>query len=179
MPDDVNPSELDGEGADTLKSEPTQLLAEFVQLWNRGLASVEKLWQLFDICEMYLQRPEYFGAPIFNVGGQLITPVFSSQERLAAFIAETGQIDLDDPRDSYDWVRLSGAKVFGLPVRARYLCIDPGSGQETVVDLRSRENPPSIAHGAPPLAINLELLPDGTVGGGPTDLDLSDPEKRN
>ena len=155
----------------------TPLLTEFAELWRRGLADVRKLWQLFDACEMYLQRPDYFGAPIFNTGGQLVTPVFSSQKQLAVFMAETEQIDLENAEDSYEWVRLSGEKVFGLPVRARYLYIDPGTAFGTIVDLRSREHPPAIANGAPPIAINLELLPDGSIGGGPANLDLSAPEE--
>ncbi|PPH25322.1 hypothetical protein [Rathayibacter toxicus] len=143
------------------------LLTEFAELWGRGLADEEKLWQLFDLSEMYLHRPGYFGAPVFNTGGQLVTPVFSTPERLAFFMAQTGQIDLQNVDDGYDWVRVTGVTFFGLPIRARYLSIDPGTEGGVLVDLRSRSVPPQIANDAPPIAINLELLPDGTISGGP------------
>lgn len=148
---------------------PRPLLAEFAELWGRGLADVGALWSLFDRCELYMNRPEYFGAPVFDTGGTLVSPVFSTPERLAQFMTESGQIDLDDDEDGYDWVRLTGVKFFGLPVRARYLSIDPGTDAGVLVDLGSRDSPPPIANGAPPIAINLEFLPDGGIGGGLTD----------
>ena len=159
------------------------LLTEFAVLWNRGLADEAKLWRLFDLCELFLQRPPHFGAPVFRTEDQLVTPAFSSQEALAEFVVSTGQLDLDDPDDGYDWVRVTGAELFELPVRARRLFIDPGSETGVVVDLRSRENPPPLAGGAPPAAINLELLPDGGLASGPLDWDTGpaarDPEEGN
>lgn len=143
------------------------LLTEFAVLWNRGLTDEAKLWHLFDLCELFLQRPRYFGAPVFRVEDQLVTPAFSSQESLAEFVVSTGQLDLNDPDDGYDWVRMSGAELFELPVRARRLFVDPGSETGAVIDLRAREGAPPLAGGAPPAAINLELLPDGTLTSGP------------
>ena len=154
------------------------LLLEFAELWRRGLADERKLWQLFDVAEMYLQRPDYFGAPVFNTGALLVTPVFSSSERLARFVLESGQVDAASLDDVCDWVRLSGEKFFGLPVRARYLVIDPGSDVSTTVDLRAREGAPSLANGAPPIAIHLELQPDGSVGNGMRPEDLAGEDAR-
>lgn len=142
------------------------LLVEFAELWHRGLADDERLWQLFDISEMYLHRPDYFGAPVFNVGGQLVSPVFSTRELLAKFMIDTGQLDAEAIDAGFDWIRLPGRKFFGLPVRARYLFIDPGSEINAVVDLRSRTEPPELANGAPPVAINLEVAADGALVSG-------------
>ncbi|MFF1573796.1 hypothetical protein ACFVWR_13695 [Leifsonia sp. NPDC058292] len=129
----------------------------------------DKLWQLFDLSELYLNRPGYFGAPVFTVNRRLVSPVFSCQENLARFMVDTGQVDAADTSDGYDWVRLTGEKLFGLPVRARYAAIDPGTDHGVLVDLSARQSPPPLAHGAPPIAINLELLPDGSIGCEPTE----------
>ncbi|MFF1573229.1 hypothetical protein ACFVWR_10810 [Leifsonia sp. NPDC058292] len=137
---------------------------EFARLWSRGLAGPDKLWQLFDLSELYLQPPGYFGAPVFTVNRRLVTPIFSSQANLARFMVDTGQVDATDASDGYDWVRLTGRKLFGLPVRARYAAIDPSTEHGALVDLRARQSHPPLAHGAPPVAINLELLPDGSIG---------------
>lgn len=166
----------DGPNASAGVEPSSSLLVEFAGLWNRGLTEPQRLWQLFDVCEMYLQRPGYFGAPVFNTGKQVVSPVFSTQERLARFVWETGQLDENNSESGYDWACLSGAQVFGLPVRARYLCIDPESEHAALVDLGMRENPPALANGAPPVAINLELHTDGAILGGPASRDQSNTE---
>lgn len=66
------------------------LLVKFADLWSRELADAGKLWQLFDLSEMYLHRPDHFGAPLFTVTSQLVSPVFSSQDTLARFMLEEG-----------------------------------------------------------------------------------------
>ena len=152
------------------------LLLEFAALWRRGLADERKLWQLFDVAEMYLQRPDYFGAPVLNTGNDVVSPVFSSQERLGLFLAETGLIDIENPDDGYDWARLTGSKFFGLPVRARHLLIDPGTENETSVDLSLRSDPPPLANNAPTFAVNLELQADGSIVGGLPSPELPDRE---
>ena len=153
------------------------LLLEFAELWSRGLADERKLWQLFDVCEMYLYRPDYFGAPIFKTAGRLVTPVFSSEELLTRFMM-VSPLGPDSGEDGFDWVRLSGAKLFGLPVRARHLVIDPEQEHFTMIDLASREDPPPLADGAPPFAINLQATPDGKVTGGPGPVVMAADEAR-
>ncbi|NYJ21050.1 hypothetical protein [Glaciibacter psychrotolerans] len=130
------------------------------------MADVDKLWKIFDLCEMYLLQPDYFGAPVYRVNEQLVTPVFSSDALLTRFIEESA-LGPDRDTDGFDWMRLTGAKIFGLPVRARFLVIDPGSPHSATVDLASREDPPPLAGGAPPIAINLQIDEDGRTIGGP------------
>ncbi|WP_157002696.1 hypothetical protein [Agromyces laixinhei] len=146
------------------------MLLEFAGLWSRGLADTRKLWQLFDVCEMHLYRPDYFGAPVFRTGAGLITPVFSTVERLTTFVTTTPELGPASGASGFDLVRLTGAQLFGLPVRARLLAIDPGSDHGLIVDLATRADPPRPANGAPPIAINLELSDDGKVIGGPSEL---------
>ncbi len=142
------------------------MLLEFAGLWSRGLADVGKLWQLFDVCEMHMLRPDYFGAPVFRTEAGLITPVFSTLELLTEFVAASPELGPESGAGDFDWVRLTGAKLFGLPVRARLLSIDPGSEHGVVVDLAARDDPRPLANGAPPLAIDLEMSRDGRVIGG-------------
>ena len=142
------------------------LLAEFATLWSRGLADTGKLWRLFDQSEMFLYRPDYFGAPVFKVSERLVTPVFSTLDRLTAFVNESGELGTNSGADGFDWVCLTGEQFFGLPVRARTLAIDFGFEGAALVDLASRPDPTPLAGGAPPVAINLELGPDGTMLGG-------------
>ena len=139
------------------------LLVEFAELWKRGRADERKLWQLFDLSEMYLYKPDYFGAPIFTFEGQLVSPAFSTQQRLAEFLVESETLHPGNVEDGYDWVLLTGVQLFALPLRARWLMIDPGAGHQASVDLSSRADSPSLADGAPPFAIDLELGADGMI----------------
>jgi hypothetical protein len=148
----------------------TSLLLEFTELWSRGLADTNKLWQLFDVCEMYMYRPDYFGAPVYRHADTLMTPVFSALDQLTAFVAASPTLGAESGADGFDWVRVSGAQLFGLPVRARYLWIDPGTPQATVVDLASRVSVPPLANGAPPVAVNLEIDADGNTRSGLPDI---------
>ena len=109
--------------ADAAASDPApELLVEFAQLSSRGLVDPGMLWQLFDQCEMYLYRPDYYGAPVFGVSGRLVSPVFSTEVGLAEFMMDSAVLGPDSGADGYDWVRLTGEQFFQLPVRARYLC---------------------------------------------------------
>ena len=155
----VNASTISG--PDTAPERP--LLVEFAELWNRGLADERKLWELFDVSEMYLYKPDYFGAPVFTFEGQLVSPVFSTQQRLAEFLVDSETLHSGNVEGGYDWVLLTGAGLFGLPLRARWLMIDPGAGHQASVDLSSRADSPSLADGAPPFAIDLELGADGMI----------------
>lgn len=150
---------------------------EFATLWGRGLADTSKLWQLFDVSEMYLFRPDYFGAPVFQTRGQLVTPVFSTVEKLTEFVEASAEAGPESGADGFDWVRLTGTKLFGLPVRARWLSIDPGSKHEVLVDLASREDSPPIANGAPPIAINLQINADGKITSEPRGENSSLPDQ--
>lgn len=141
---------------------PAALFGEFAELWSRGLADEAKLWKLFDVCEMYMQRPNYYGAPVFLVSDQYVTPVFTSEARLAEFMVASGIIDPEDSNLAYDWVRVTGAHFFSLPVRARHLVIDPSGTDGVVVDLASRDNPPPIPDGMIHAMVNLEYQPDNS-----------------
>ncbi|WP_427868845.1 hypothetical protein [Leucobacter luti] len=141
------------------------LLTELARLWGRGLADERKLWQLFDACEMFMYRPDYFGAPVFDVEGTLVTPVFSRVELLTEFVTAS-PLGPEHGADGFDWVRITGAQLFGLPVRARYLAIDPGQEHTALIDLASREDPPPLAGGAAPVAVNLESTQDGIIVAG-------------
>ena len=143
---------------------PAPLLVEFGDLWGRGLTDPQKLWELFDRCEMYMYRPEaYFGAPVFGIDRKLITPVFSSEQRLTEFIAALPDIGAGSGRAGFDWVAVSGAQLFSLPVRARWLAIDPVQPPLALVDLSGRDPQPPLAGGAPPAFINLEVGANGQV----------------
>ena len=148
-------------GPDTATERP--LLVEFAELWNRGLADERKLWELFDVSEMYLYKPDYFGAPVFTFDGQLVSPVFSTPQRLAEFLVDSETLHSGNVEGGYDWVLLTGAGLFGLPLRARWLMIDPGARHQASVDLADRADPPALADGAPPFAIDLELGADGMI----------------
>jgi hypothetical protein len=155
---------LEASPADGAVTDPTaELLVEFGQLWTRGLVDPGKLWQLFDRCEMYLFRPDYYGAPVFGVSGRFVTPVFSTEVGLAEFMMTSAVLGPDSGADGYDWVRLTGEQFFQLPVRARYLAIDPGSDHEVTVDLAERTDAPALAADGRPLLVNLDLSPDGKV----------------
>lgn len=158
----------------------TPLLIEFAVLWSRGFADEDKLWALFDRCEMYLPRPDYFGAPVFRTPAGLVTPVFSTLDQLTEFATASPELGPGSGAAGVDWVRLTGEKMFGLPVRARLLAIDPGTDHGTVIDLAARPNPPAWANGAPPFAINLELSPNGVIVGAvhtPTGMDAETEER--
>lgn len=161
----ANEAEL-GDGS---PSGETPVLLEFAEFWSRGLADARKLWSLFDLCEMYLHRPDYFGAPVFRSELGLITPVFSTLEQLTVLMASSPELGPGSGASDFDWVRLTGAQLFRLPVRARLLAIDPGSKHGVIVDLATRVDPPGPAHGAPPIAINLEMSDDGKIIGGPSE----------
>ncbi|QIK62550.1 hypothetical protein G7068_04505 [Leucobacter viscericola] len=139
------------------------LLVEFAELWSRGLADEEKLWQLFDVCEMYMYRPDYFGAPVFQNENVLMTPVFSTEDLLGEFVAASPALGVESGAEGFDWVRITGAQLFGLPIRARYLGIDLGLEHGVVLDLAARQDPPPLANNAPPFGINLEIGPDGNT----------------
>ena len=151
------------------------LLVEFARLWSRGLADEQKLWRLFDLSEMYMFRPDYFGAPVFNVDGTLLTPVFSRLDLLTEFVTAS-PLGPEHGADGFDWVRITGTQLFGLPVRARYLVIDPGQEHTALIDLASREDPPPLAGGAPPVAVNLESPKNRLVVAGYESL-VADPIK--
>ncbi|AAT89954.1 hypothetical protein ATY41_03305 [Leifsonia xyli subsp. xyli] len=155
---------LEASPADTTSSDPaTELLIEFGQLWTRGLADPGKLWQLFDRCEMYLFRPDCYGVPVFGVSGRFVTPVFSTEVGLAEFMMNSAVLGPASGADGYDWVCLTGEQFFQLPVRARYLAIDPGSEREVTVDLAERTDAPAYAADGRPLLVNLDMSPDGKV----------------
>ena len=148
---------------DTASERP--LLVEFAELWNRGLADERKLWELFDVSEMYLVKPDYFGAQIFNVEGQYFSPVCSSLELLTEFVRST-PFGPENGQEGFDWVRMRGTAFLGLPVRARFLVIDPGTEHSVIIDLASRADGPPLAGDLPPVAINVHVDADGVVRAG-------------
>lgn len=155
---------LEASPATAAVSEPSLgLLVEFGKLWSRGLVDPGRLWQLFDRCEMYLFRPDYYGAPVFGVSGRLVTPVFSTEVSLAQFMMDSASLGPESGADGYDWVRLTGEQFFGLPVRARYLAIDPGTVREVTVDLSERADVAHFATDGRPLLVDLDLAADGRV----------------
>ena len=157
-------------GPDTATERP--LLVEFAELWNRGLADERKLWELFDVSEMYLYKPDYFGAQIFEARGQLFSPVFSSLELLTEFVHST-PFGPDGGHDGFSWVRIRGAAFLGLPVRARLLVIDPGQEHAVTVDLASRADAPPLTGELPPVAIHVHVTADGAIKTGLPD-DIND-----
>ena len=155
---------LQASPADGTAGDPApELLVGFGRLWSRGLVDPGMLWQVFDRCEMYLFRPDYYGAPVFGVSGRLVSPVFSSEVGLAEFMMTSTVLGPDSGADGYDWVCLTGEQFFQLPVRARYLTIDPGSAEEVTVDLSERVDAPVWDKEGRPLLVNLDLSPDGRV----------------
>ena len=148
---------------DTCSAQVAAFLVEFGQLWSRGLVDPGRLWDLFDISEMFMCRPGYFGAPLFGVSGRLVSPVFSTEIGLAEFMMGSAAVGPESGADGYDWVCLTGAQFFQLPVRARYLAIDPGSSHEATVDLSQRADIAVRAGDGWPLLVDLDLAWDGGV----------------
>lgn len=137
-------------------------LVEVARMFARGNVERSKLWTLFDTAELYMEKPEYLGAPVLDTGASLVTPVFSSLDRLTAFVSARSDADAE----GFDWVRVTGAGLFALPVRARLLAIDPSEQPTVVIDLGARVPHPLPRNGAPTLAINLQRDADGNVSGG-------------
>lgn len=152
-------------GAEILPARTTEppLLVEFARLWRRGLADEAKLWELFDLSELYLQRPEYFGAPLFKAEGQLVTPVFSTLDRLTEFVRLQPALGPASGALGFDWARMSGRRLLELPVRARLLLIDPGHSHAAEVDLAQRRDPSELAGRSISIAVDLELADDGRL----------------
>ncbi len=131
-------------------------------MFARGNVEGHTLWALFDTAEMYLQKPGYLGAPILDTGRILVTPVFSTLELLMRFsFARRSEHDT-----ALEWVRLTGAGIFALPTRARFLAIDPGSQSTVIIDLGSRVPRPLSANRTPPFGIDLQRNADGTISSG-------------
>ena len=156
----VNASTISG--PDTATERP--LLVEFAELWNRGLAEPDKLWHLFDLCEMYMFKPaEYYGAPVFGINEQLVTPVFSTEQNLTSFMAGLPDPGVLRESEGFDWVLLTGTEFFRLPVRARWLAIDPSGSSDALIDLAAREPQPALAGNTPAMFTNLEMNANGDV----------------
>jgi hypothetical protein len=68
--------------------------------------------------------------------------------------------------EGFDWVRVTGAGLFALPVRARLLVVDPSEEPTVVIDLGARVPHPVPRNGAPTIAINLQRDAEGNVSGG-------------
>lgn len=154
------------------------LLVEFGKLWVRGHADADRVWSLFEASELYIERPEYFGAPMVPYRGALVSPVFSTRTRLAECCARPGaragspaespsglrtESPAGSPAPAGEWVLLRGADFLALPIRARYLVIDPGTRDEAVVDLTDRPGTTALLHGAPSALIDLEIGADGRI----------------
>ncbi|MGN7966103.1 hypothetical protein ACTJKK_08515 [Microbacterium sp. 22179] len=161
VPDEAPPTPNDGD-ADSESASEAAFLVEVAEMFARGNVDGSKLWTLFDTAEMYFEKPDYLGAPILDSGANLVTPVFSSLDRLTAFVQERSGADVE----AFDWVRVTGAGLFALPIRARLLAIDPSAEPTVIIDLAARLPHPSPRNGAPTLAINLERDGQGVISGG-------------
>lgn len=150
-----------GTDDDRPQAEVSQL-AQFGKLWVRGLADVGRIWSVFDASELYIERREYFGAPLAPYRGVLVSPMFSAVRGLEEFCLQHGKHPgANGPVG--EWVRLRGSDFMTLPIRARYLAIDPGTPDEALVDLADRPGTTVLARTATPVLVDLELDPDGQI----------------
>jgi hypothetical protein len=156
------PSAPSDANADSERASEAAFLVEVAEMFARGNVDASTLWMLFDTAEMYMEKPNYLGAPILDTGASLMTPAFSSLDLLTAFVRERSDVDVD----GFDWVRVTGAGLFALPIRARLLAVNPSEEATVVIDLAARVPHPLPRNSAPTLAVNLERDAEGKISGG-------------
>lgn len=99
-------------------------VVELCRLARGGALDLHEVWRRLGALRVFTVRPEYYGLPIIErADGELAAPVFSSLPRLGAAVGECA------------WVCLSGGQLLDLPLRPRWLVIDPGSEHEVMLRL--------------------------------------------